>query len=71
MTFAAAMAIILGGGRVCRPSWKGTWIGRSEFLMHGNVKIVMAEPFLFLSDRIAPWLPSQADFGATDWIEVK
>jgi len=69
--FGQALAVLKDGGKVAREGWNG----KDQWVMvqfpDGNSK--MTEPYFYLKNAqggIIPWLPSQGDTFAEDWIDV-
>ena len=63
--------ILNNGGRACRAGWngKGMWLEKQNPDAHSK----MTEPYTYMRTAqggLIPWLCSQADFYATDWMHL-
>jgi len=71
MDFGSALAVIKAGGRVRREAWKNMgWIA----LQRPDEQSKMTLPYIFgatAQGEFVPWLASQTDILADDWIEEK
>ncbi len=71
MDFGVALSILRLGGLVARSGWngKGMWI-RLQFPELGS-KMTLPYIYMFTADGdLVPWLASQTDLLATDWVEL-
>jgi len=84
--FSTALAILRGGGRVAREGWNGNGmflflVNGSRFVVNrepllsilGEGTEINYRPHIDIYDaegRVSPWVPSQADIMATDWVSV-
>ena len=71
MTFSEALRLIKNGDRVCRDGWngKGMWLEIQRPDAHSK----MNRPYIYVKDvdgELTPWVASQSDLLADDWIEV-
>lgn len=69
--FGIALDALRGGRRVARNGWngKGQWIALQE----PNENSKMSLPYLYIrtvGGDLVPWLASQTDLLANDWVEV-
>lgn len=74
MTFGRALAHITDGDRYTREGWNGKnmWIAlvTDGDAAEGNIEL---EPFIVMKtvdDKFVPWLASQTDILASDWVMV-
>jgi len=70
MTIGEAIEILWGGGSICRAGWNGKdmWLKLQVPDAHSK----MTEPYVYMKTAqggLIPWLCSQADLLATDWME--
>ena len=71
MDIGQALGILNIGGRICRAGWngKGMWLEKQVPDEHSK----MTEPYTYMRTAqggLIPWLCSQADFYAKDWMQV-
>ncbi|NCX94942.1 MAG: DUF2829 domain-containing protein [Chitinophagia bacterium] len=66
MDFSAALVAIKEGKRVQRSGWNG----KGQFVETGIFSITIAVITTTTGTRV-PWVPSQSDLFAEDWVEVK
>ncbi len=71
MTFGEALTLLKIGHKVARTGWngKGMWLA----LMQPDSGSKMTLPYLYMSTvsgQLVPWLASQTDLLATDWVVV-
>jgi len=69
--FGIALDALRGGRKVARNGWngKGQWIALQE----PNENSKMSLPYLYIrtvGGDLVPWLASQTDLLAQDWVEV-
>lgn len=69
--FGIALDALRGGRKVARSGWngKGQWIALQE----PNENSKMSLPYLYIrtvGGDLVPWLASQTDLLAQDWVEV-
>lgn len=69
--FGVALDALRGGRRVARNGWngKGQWIALQE----PNESSKMSLPYLYIrtvGGDLVPWVASQTDILARDWVEV-
>ena len=69
LEFGDAIRLMRMGVKVCRKGWngKGMWIA----LQIGGECPPMTEPFIYMKtaqNTVIPWLASQADMLADDWM---
>lgn len=69
MNFGQAIEALKSGARVTREGWngKGMWIALQVPDEHSK----MRRPYLYMSDAqglLVPWLASQTDILAEDWV---
>lgn len=69
--FGIALDALRGGRKVARNGWngKGQWIALQE----PNENSKMSLPYLYIrtvGGDLVPWLASQTDLLARDWVEV-
>ena len=76
MNFGGALQVLRGGGRVARAGWngRGMWLRLegAEIPAVDRVQPPMRE-FIVLKDAqgwLVPWVASQTDLLAEDWVEV-
>lgn len=77
MNFGQAIEAMKNGRRVARAGWngKGMWLE----LQVPDIHRKMSQPYIFMKnifmktadDHQVPWLASQTDMLAEDWVEVK
>ncbi len=72
MAFGAALALLKRGHRVARRGWngKGMWLAIQTPDAHSKMTL----PYIYMSTAqgdLVPWLASQTDILATDWVEVE
>lgn len=70
--FGAALAILRSGGCVSRMGWngKGMWLKLQVPDAHSKMTL----PYIYMRTATAdlvPWLASQTDILASDWIEAE
>jgi hypothetical protein len=71
MPFEGALASLKFGCRVAREGWngKGMWLALQRPDAHSKMTL----PYIYMSTvtgDLVPWLASQADLLAEDWLEV-
>jgi hypothetical protein len=81
MIFGEAIAALKAGKKVCRTGWngKGMWlflVADWDFQVGENNSIENLEllPFICMKtadDKLVPWLASQTDVLAEDWMVVE
>ena len=69
MDFGDAIRELKAGRRVTRPGWngKGMWLG----LQRPDESSKMTQPYIYMytaQGDLIPWLASQADMLADDWM---
>lgn len=69
--FGIAIKILKNGGRVAREGWngKGMWLE----LQVPDEGSKMSRPYIYMKtvdDALVPWVASQSDILADDWLEV-
>lgn len=69
--FGGALALLKSGKRVSRSGWngKGMWLE----LQVPDAGSKMSLPYIYMKtaqDDLVPWLASQTDVLAEDWVEV-
>jgi hypothetical protein len=70
MTIGDAIEIMRGGGSICREGWNGKGMWLKLQVPDANSK--MTEPYVYMKTAqggLIPWLCSQADLLAADWME--
>jgi GT2 family glycosyltransferase len=70
--FGLGLNILKDGKRICRKNWNGK--GQFIQLQMPDTNSKMTLPYIFISTvsgDLVPWLASQTDLLAQDWIEVK
>jgi len=70
-SFSTALDWIKAGSRVARAGWngKGMWITLQPPDAHSKMSL----PYIYMKtadDKLVPWLASQTDLLADDWLEV-
>lgn len=71
MDFGYALAALRSGQRVTREGWNGA--GQFIALQVPDEHSKMRKPYLYISPvdgEFVPWLASQTDLLAEDWLEV-
>jgi len=71
MDFGQALSLIKHGKRVTRTGWNGK--GMYIALQRPDANSKMTLPYIYMSTvqcDLVPWLASQTDLLAEDWIEV-
>lgn len=76
MDFGGVLDMLKSGHRVFRANWNGVgmWVGleRGMWLDPGSPFAQMqSRPFLFMktvNDELVPWVASQTDLLASDWL---
>lgn len=71
MLFEEALPALRGGQRVARAGWngKGMWIALQKPDTHSKMSL----PYIYMKtadDHLVPWLASQTDLLAPDWVLV-
>ena len=71
MTFGEAIEEMKSGGRVTRDGWngKGMWLALQRPDTHSKMTL----PYIYMSTvagQLVPWLASQTDILADDWLPV-
>jgi hypothetical protein len=71
MNFGKAIELLKAGKRVSRPGWngRGMWLE----LQRPDDKSKMTLPYIYMftaDQQLVPWLASQTDVLAEDWLEV-
>jgi len=69
--FGQAIAHMNAGGKVARAGWngKGMWIAKQ--VPDAGSKMTLPYAFMMTADgALVPWLASQTDIFALDWVEV-
>lgn len=71
MNFETILPLIKAGGRAARMGWngKGMWIA----LQVPDANSKMGLPYLYIltaDGKLVPWLASQSDLLAEDWVKV-
>lgn len=71
MNFGSALTALHLGMRVCREGWngKGMWIALQVPDAHSKMTL----PYIYMSTAqgdLVPWLASQTDILATDWMNA-
>lgn len=70
MDFGSALAVLRAGGRVARDAWVNVrWIA----LQRPDANSKMTLPYIYtetVDGGLVPWLASQTDMLAEDWVEV-
>lgn len=69
--FGWALNELRGGGKVTRPGWngKGMWLALQVPDAHSKMSL----PYIYMKtadDQLVPWLASQTDVLARDWMAV-
>lgn len=72
VSFGDAIRALKNGHRVTRAGWngKGMWLA----LQRPDIGSKMTLPFIYMKtadDQLVPWLASQTDVLADDWMVVK
>ena len=70
MDIGAALAVLRDGGRVARAGWNGKGMWLALALPDGHS---MTLPYVYMSTAqgdLVPWLCSQTDLLARDWVQV-
>lgn len=78
MTFGVAVGSAMIGNRVARQGWNGKgmyvrYVPGGETVLPGTKTVVKMEPYMLMftaQGTYVPWLASQTDILATDWIVV-
>jgi hypothetical protein len=71
MDFGGAIRVLKSGGRVAREGWngKGMWLALQVPDAHSKMSL----PYIYMKtvdDKLVPWLASQTDMLAEDWLLV-
>jgi len=71
MDFGDAIRELKAGKRVTRPGWngKGMWLELQVPDAHSKMSL----PYIYMKtadDKLVPWLASQTDVLAEDWMEA-
>lgn len=72
MDFGTALTLLKSGFRVARRGWNGKNMWIALQVPDSNSKMTL--PYLFMKtadDQLVPWLASQTDILAEDWVIVK
>lgn len=72
MNFGEAIALLKAGARVARDGWngKGMWLE----LQRPDENSKMSLPYIYMKtadNKLVPWLASQTDVLAEDWVGVQ
>lgn len=72
MDFGRALQVLKGGGNVARAGWNGKnmWLGLQRPDAHSKMSL----PYIFMCTAqgdLVPWLASQTDMLAEDWVLVE
>ena len=72
LTFGLAIEALKKGARVSRAGWngKGMWLGLQTPDAHSKMSL----PYIFMKtadNKMVPWLASQTDVLAEDWVIVE
>lgn len=78
MNFGEALALIKANKKLARAGWngKGMWIGlhreHGDFKMDCGTIVAYADYIVMKTadNKLVPWLASQTDVLAEDWVEV-
>jgi hypothetical protein len=70
--FGSALDALKDGERVARLGWngKGMWLGLQRPDAHSKMSL----PYIYMKtadDHLVPWLASQTDMLAEDWVVVR
>lgn len=70
-SFSKALDLLKAGHRVARKGWngKGMWLELQRPDTHSKMTL----PYIYMKtadDNVVPWLASQTDMLAEDWVEV-
>ena len=71
MNFGWAIRKLKSGSKVSRSGWNGA--GQFLELQKPDEHSKMKKPYIYISPvdgQLVPWLASQTDMLATDWIEI-
>lgn len=71
MSFSEALELLKEGAKVCRIGWNGR--GMCIQLQIPDSYSKMSLPYLYMKtvdDKLVPWLTSQTDILAEDWMEI-
>lgn len=71
MDFGAAIQTLRNGGKVARENWNGK--GQFLALQVPDENSKMRRPYIYISPvdgELVPWVASQSDILAEDWIVV-
>lgn len=73
LTFDEALNSVKNGQKIARKGWNGKGLFVMAQFPDKNSK--MGSPYLYidataLGGKLTPWVPSQTDLFATDWVEV-
>lgn len=71
MNFGNALDVLRAGGRVSRPGWNGKnmWLR----IQYPETSSKMTLPYIYMKtadNNLVPWLASQTDLLAEDWITI-
>jgi hypothetical protein len=71
MDFGEALDVLKNVGRVSREGWngKGMWLA----LQVPDANSKMSRPYIYMrtvDDQLVPWVASQSDILANDWVVV-
>jgi len=72
LDFGSALQVLRHSGKVAREGWngKGMWIKLQLPDAHSKMSL----PYIYMKtadNKLVPWLASQTDLLATDWVEVE
>jgi len=70
MDIGHAISIMQNGGSVCRQGWNGKNMWLKLQVPDANSKMSLPYVYMKTADgKLVPWLCSQTDLLATDWME--
>ncbi|MGL4821075.1 MAG: DUF2829 domain-containing protein [Bacilli bacterium] len=71
LSFGQALELVKTGSKVARQNWNGK--GMYVELQEPTELSKMTRPYLYMKtvdDQLVPWVASQTDILAEDWVEV-
>lgn len=71
ISFGEAIKVLKRGGKVCRIGWNGKNMWLKLQIPDEHSKMTLPYIYMFTAQKdLVPWLASQSDILAEDWIEI-
>lgn len=72
MEFGEALKVLKSGGKVARDGWNGKNMWLALQVPDAHSKMTLPYIYMFTADKqLVPWLASQTDVLAADWLRVE